>query len=195
MEEFFKKENSLESTNSTESSSGGFIFPLELEETKEAMNKANDDINASVKAFAENLDGIDLWLTGKLVEIFETFKNDTNKYRWLSESDLWCSALGELYKRNKDKISYQLERILTEMLRLLDQYHSLVEKSRSLEEMLRACAYIEHRSNFNYSVLDNEKTENKPDSPVNNTQPKENIPHISGSTFTPPPTSHRWWRP
>ena len=59
MEDFFKQHN-LESTNSTESSSGGFIFPLELEETKEAMNRANDDINASVKAFAENLDGIDL---------------------------------------------------------------------------------------------------------------------------------------
>jgi hypothetical protein len=58
MEDFFK-ENNIESAN-TESSSGGFIFPLELEETKEAMNKANDDINASVKTFAENLDGIDL---------------------------------------------------------------------------------------------------------------------------------------
>ena len=193
MEDFFKEHN-LESTNSTESSSGGFIFPLELEETKEAMNRANDDINASVKAFAENLDGIDLWLTGKLVEIFETFKKDTNRYWWLSESDLWCSALGELYKRNKDKISYQLERILTEMLKLLDQYHSLVEKSKTLEEMLRACAYIEHRSNFNYSVLDNEKPDKKPDSPAEKTQTTEKAPVIPTSTFTPPPTSHKWWR-
>jgi len=122
-----------------------FVFPKESPETKKAIDKAEDDINGAVKIFANSLDEISPWLTKELLNIFEDSKNDI-RFKWLSESDLWLHALWALHETKN--IPDPLENILQKMLELLTQYKSLREKSKTLEEMLRACASAESASNI-----------------------------------------------
>ena len=152
--------------------SEGFIFPKESEETKRAVDEAENKINGAVKIFANNLDGLSPWLTKKLLDIFDEYKEQKDfKFSWLSESDLWLHALWDLYEKNKDKIPDQLEGILTEMLESLTQYRSVKQRSKTLEEMLRACAYVETASN----------------------DTDQEILWIRPSIFKPT-TSNNWWR-
>lgn len=118
-----------------------FIFPQESSETKKAISDAENKINTSVKIFANALDTISPWLTNELLNIFDINKKNP-AFKWLSESDLWLQSLWLLYERNVDKIPDKLENILNKMLELLTQYKSVRQKSKTLEEMLRACASI-----------------------------------------------------
>jgi len=47
-----------------------------------------------------------------------------------------------LYEKNADKIPDKIRLILKEMLDSLSQYNCVKTRSRTLEEMLRACASI-----------------------------------------------------
>lgn len=123
------------------SATDNFVFPKKSSETKEAFDKAEIKINNSVKTFANNLDSIKPWLTRKLLDIFDKVKSDP-KYKWLSTSDLWLHSLGELYKTGE--IPSPLESILNEMMQLLNDYKVLRNKSKTLEDMLRACAFADN---------------------------------------------------
>ena len=134
-----------------------FIFPKESSETKKAIDLAEKKINNSVKVFAKNLDAISPWLTAKLLDIFWTLKNKS-EFRWLTESDQWLHSLELLYDQNTAIIPYDLETILTEMLKLLTQYKSLRKRSKTLEDMLRACASINsmtpsEKKNYNLGII------------------------------------------
>lgn len=184
---FEERCGTMESENKT---SENFIFPKESSETKKAIDKAENKINDSVKIFANNLDWISPWLTQQLLKIFDKYKEEKNsKFSWLSESDLWLHSLWDLYNENRDKISGQMEGILKEMLWLLTQYKTLREKSKSLEEMLRACAYIgDKNTDWDIPWLKNQST------PNNTENPTEDPDLTCSCFFKPAPSCNKWWR-
>ena len=134
--------NKTEKSEAEKSTVDSFVFPKESSEIKKAIDKEDKKINESVKNFANNLEKIELWLTKQLLNIFNDFQKDPN-YSWLSESDLWLHSLGKLYETNK--IPSPLESILNEMISLLTQYKSESMKSKTLEEMMVACAGFEKK--------------------------------------------------
>jgi len=184
-------EERYEIMESENKNSENFIFPEESSETKNAIDKAENKINDSVKIFANNLDWISPWLTQQLLKIFDEYKKEKDsKFSWLSESDLWLHSLGDLYNENKDKISGKMEGILREMLGLLTQYKTLKEKSKSLEEMLRACACVAKSdvSDWDISWLKNQPPQENPETPSK----ESDLP--SAPFFKPTSSCNRWWR-
>lgn len=65
-----------------------------------------------------------------------------------------------LYLRNKNKMPEKLKDILEEMLVNLSKYEAVKQKSKSLEDLLRACAFI-------------------------SASPEDSNPKFSGRTFMP----------
>ena len=127
----------INNTN-TEDSTNSFVFPKESEETKEAIEKAEKTITQSVESFAKALDSTSPWLTKQLLDIFDNIK----KIGWIDETKLWETSFNLLYEKNADKIPEKIRVILKEMLDSLTQYNLLRDRSKTLEEMLRACASI-----------------------------------------------------
>lgn len=180
-----------ENTAKTEHSES-FVFPKESSETKKAIDKAETKINWSVKLFANNLDEIEPWLTKELLDIFESFQNDP-KFSGLSESDLWLHSLGKLYETNQ--IPAPLEKILSEMMQLLNEYKTLRHKSQTLYDMLRACACADaNNSDWDISWLTNQTSETKQGTP--NKEP--DLPSFEAGNswgFKPQTSWNRWrWR-
>ena len=62
------------------------------------------------------------------------------KIGWIEESKLWETSFNLLYEKNVDKIPDKIRVILKEMLDSLTQYNHVKDKSKTLEEMLKACA-------------------------------------------------------
>lgn len=142
MKESFEEKYINKKTTEKSESVDGFFFPKKSLDIKKAIDKEDRKINESVKNFVNNLEKIEPWLTKQLLNIFENFKKDP-LYSWLSESDLWLHSLGKLYETNK--IPSPLESILNEMISLLTQYKSESIKSKTLEEMMVACAGFEKK--------------------------------------------------
>ena len=163
-EEVYEKQSESVKTKKVEKTES-FVFPEKTPEWEKKRNEAEGKINDSVKTFANNLDKIRPWLTRRLLDIFDKFKKDP-QFKWLSESDLWLHSLGELYKTGE--IPNPLESILNEMMQLLNDYKVLRNKSKTLEEMLRACAFV-----CDYEINGKWRNPNKP-------------------LFTQ--ESHEWWR-
>ena len=78
----------------------------------------------------------------------------------MEETVLWGMSFKLLYEKNRDKVPEKLKNILEEMLVNLSQYESVKQKSESLEDLLRACAFI-------------------------NTSPESSDPKFSSRTFMP----------
>ena len=126
--------NNVDMKNST----GSFVFPRQSSETKKALDKAEKTITESVESFARALDSTSPWLTKELLDIFE----DLKKIGWIEETKLWETSFNLMYEKNSKKIPEKIRVILKEMLDSLIQYNYAKEKSKTLEEMLRACASI-----------------------------------------------------
>lgn len=124
--------SNVESKNSTDN----FVFPKESSETKKAIDKAEKSIMDSVESFARALDSTSPWLTKELLNIFDSLK----KIGWIEESKLWETSFNLLYEKNADKIPDKIRVILKEMLDSLSQYNLMKDKSKTLEEMLKACS-------------------------------------------------------
>ena len=122
----------VDKTNST----SNFVFPAESSETKEALDRAEKTIMESVESFANALDSTSPWLTKELLNIFDNLK----KIGWIDESKLRETSFNLLYEKNADKIPDKIRVILKEMLDSLSQYNFVKDRSKTLEEMLKACA-------------------------------------------------------
>lgn len=131
-EDEYINEMDVDKKNSTTN----FVFPAESSETKEALDRAEKTIMESVKSFANALDSTSPWLTKELLDIFDNLK----KIGWIEESKLRETSFNLLYEKNADKIPDKIRVILKEMLESLSQYNFVKDKSRTLEEMLKACA-------------------------------------------------------
>ena len=130
--------NNVDAKNSKENSTGGFVFPKQSAETKKAIDNAEKSIMKSVESFARALDSTSPWLTKELLDIFDSIK----KIGWIEETKLWETSFNLLYEKNADKIPDKIRVILKEMLDSLTQYNLIKDKSKTLEEMLRACSSI-----------------------------------------------------
>ena len=131
--------NNVDIKNSdNENSTNNFVFPKKSSETKEALDKAERTITESVESFARALDSTSPWLTKELLDIFDNLK----KIGGIQETKLWETSFNLLYEKNADKIPDKIRSILKEMLDSLSQYNFVKDKSKTLEEMLRACASV-----------------------------------------------------
>ena len=149
-----KNDVDINSSN-TENSTGNFVFPKQSSETKEAVDKAEKIITESVESFAKALDSTSPWLTKELLDIFDNVK----KIGWIDETKLWETSFNLLYEKNADKIPDQIRVILKEMLDSLSQYNCVKTRSKTLEEMLRACASIGNNSKISDDInISNERT-------------------------------------
>jgi len=128
--------NNVDINNSN--TTDNFVFPKQSSETKEAIDNAEKIITESVESFARALDSTSPWLTKQLLDIFDNVK----KIEWIEETKLWETSFNLLYEKNADKIPDKIRLILKEMLDSLSQYNCVKTRSRTLEEMLRACASI-----------------------------------------------------
>lgn len=137
-----------------EASANNFIFPNESSEAKEAINKAEKTITEAVESFARALDSTSPWLTKELLDIFDTIKN----IGWIEETKLWETSFNLLYEKNADKIPEKIRWILKEMLEALIQYNLVKNKSRTLEEILRACSSVCPDSKCPNIVIDADRT-------------------------------------
>ena len=146
--------NNNVSRSNTENSSDSFVFPKESSETKDAIEKAEKTITQSVKSFSKALDSTSPWLTKELLDIFDNIK----KIGWIDETKLWETSFNLLYEKNADKIPEKIRVILKEMLDSLTQYNLVKDRSKTLEEMLRACASIWTSSDDSNVCINNERT-------------------------------------
>lgn len=115
-----------------------FIFPEVTSEKVDKLADAEKKVKDAVESFAKALDSVAPWLTKELLDIFENLK----QIWWVEETVLWGMSFKLLYERNRDKMQEKLKDILWEMLDNLSAYELVKQKSKSLEEMLRACASI-----------------------------------------------------
>ena len=142
-------------SSNTKKSTDNFVFPKQSSETKEAVDKAEKIITESVESFARALDSTSPWLTKELLDIFDNVK----KIGWIDETKLWETSFNLLYEKNADKIPDKIRLILKEMLDSLSQYNCVKNRSRTLEEMLRACSSIGTSSKMsNNTYIGNERT-------------------------------------
>ena len=119
-----------------------FIFPEVTSEKADKLAAAEKKVKDAVESFAKALDSVAPWLTKELLDIFENLK----QIWWVEETVLWGMSFKLLYERNRDKMQEKLKDILWEMLDNLSAYELVKQKSKSLEEMLRAYASINARS-------------------------------------------------
>lgn len=117
---------------------GDFIFHERTPEEQKKITDAEKKVKESVEDFAKALDSVSPWLTGELLDIFGKLK----QIWWIEETTLWGESFKLLYDKNTDKMPNKLKNILEEMLKQLTEYDLVKQKSKSLEEMLRACASI-----------------------------------------------------
>ena len=115
-----------------------FIFHERTPEEQKKIADAEKKVKESVEDFAKALDSVSPWLTKELLDIFDKLK----QIWWIEETTLWNESFKLLYSKNTDKMPDKLRHILWEMLKQLTEYESVKQRSRSLEEMLRACASI-----------------------------------------------------
>ena len=115
-----------------------FIFHERTPEEQKKITDAEKKVKESVEEFAKALDSVSPWLTKELLDIFDKLK----QIWWIEETTLWKESFKLLYSKNTDKMPDKLRHILWEMLKQLTEYELVKQKSRSLEEMLRACASI-----------------------------------------------------
>ena len=123
-------------------STNNFVFPKQSSETKKALDKAEKDITEAVKSFVKALDSTSQWLTKELLDIFDGLK----KIWWIEETKLWEISFDLMYEKHSKEIPDKIREILKEMLDILVQYNYIKEKSKTLEEMLRACASLSSAS-------------------------------------------------
>ena len=140
--------------SNVEASANNFIFPNESSEAKEAINKAEKTIMEAVESFAKALDSTSPWLTNELLDIFGNLK----KIEWIEETKLWETSFNLLYEKNANKIPDKIRLILKDMLDALTQYNLVKNKSKTLEEMLRACGSIEDYSGCSSANFWEERT-------------------------------------
>ena len=140
----------VDKTNST----SNFVFPAESSETKDALDRAEKSIMESVASFARALDSTSPWLTKELLDIFDNLK----KIGWIEESKLWETSFNLLYEKNADKIPDKIRVILKEMLDSLSQYNFVKDRSKTLEEMLKACASMGMESKDSSMDIGDERT-------------------------------------
>ena len=115
-----------------------FIFHEKTPEEEKKLAAAEKKVKESAEEFARALDSVSPWLTKDLLDIFDRLK----QIWWIDETTLWSESFKLLYDKNSDKMPEKLRSILREMLKQLTEYELVKQRSRSLEDMLRACASI-----------------------------------------------------
>lgn len=154
-EDMQESKNNVDMNDSKEeTSTNNFVFPEESSETKEAIGKAEKTIMESVESFAKALDSTSPWLTKELLDIFDNVK----QIGWIEESKLWETSFDLLYEKNADKIPEKIRAILKNMLDSLSQYNLVKERSKTLEEMLKACSSICSNSECSNIIINDERT-------------------------------------
>ena len=154
-EDMQESKNNVDMNDSKEeTSTNNFVFPEESSETKEAIDKAEKTIMESVESFAKALDSTSPWLTKELLDIFDNVK----QIWWIEESKLWETSFDLLYEKNADKIPEKIRAILKNMLDSLSQYNLVKERSKTLEEMLKACSSICSNSECSNIIINDERT-------------------------------------
>lgn len=154
-EDMQESKNNVDMSDSKEeTSTNNFVFPEESSETKEAIDKAEKTIMESVESFAKALDSTSPWLTKELLDIFDNVK----QIGWIEESKLWETSFDLLYEKNADKIPEKIRAILKNMLDSLSQYNLVKERSKTLEEMLKACSSICGNSECSNIIINDERT-------------------------------------
>jgi len=127
-----------------ESRTESFVFPEVTPEKADQLVAAEKKVKDAVESFAKALDSISPGLTKELLDIFENLK----QIWWVEETILWGISFRLLYERNSNKMPEKVKNILWEMLDNLTQYELVKKKSKSLEELLKACASINTSSDY-----------------------------------------------
>lgn len=105
---------------------------------------ADKNVNSSVSEFANNL-----WhnLTKELLDNFDNYRKDPD-CSWLTDSDIWLKSIEDVYHKNPQKMPWELEKYMLNMLNLLISYKSAKGNLVTLSQVMKSEIQIKDLSNI-----------------------------------------------